>query len=247
MIYLWASATDVGRLRRKNEDAVWPAPGAEEMVTSGQSSDVLVVAVADGMGGHAGGEIASRVAIEAAMAVDGDPVARIEAANLAVVDAAFDRPRLAGMGTTMTLAILTPDSWVEIGHIGDSRAYLYRDSRLIQLTRDHSLVAEMVAVGELKPEQAAAHPLRSVITRAIGLEASIKVDRVRRRLRKGDRLLLCSDGLTSMQSDQAIAALLAPANSPSEIAGALVEAANGAGGSDNISVVVVEAASDPDG
>ena len=247
MTYQWASCTDIGRLRTKNEDAVWPQPEEGQLVASGEGSAGLVVAVADGMGGHAGGEIASRVAIEAATGTEGNAVERVKAANLAVVDTAFDRPRLAGMGTTMTLAILTDEPGVEIGHIGDSRAYLLRDGRLTQLTKDHSLVAEMVAVGELQPEQAAVHPLRSVITRAIGLEHSITVDKVHRKLRPGDRLLLCTDGLTSMLADGDIATVLGGGSLPSEAAVSLVSAANRAGGADNISVVVVDVARDPAG
>jgi serine/threonine protein phosphatase PrpC len=247
MNYDWASATDVGRLRAKNEDAVWPRPAAGESAASGEGSAGLVVVVADGMGGHAGGEIASRVAIEAATGAEGDAVERVKAANLAVVDTSFDTPRLAGMGTTMTLAILTDEPAAEIGHIGDSRAYLFRDGRLTQLTKDHSLVAEMVAVGELKPEQAAVHPLRSVITRAIGLEHSIVVDKVHRKLRPGDRLLLCTDGLTSMVVEGDIAEVLGAASQPCEAAASLILAANRAGGADNISVVVVDVARDPKG
>jgi serine/threonine protein phosphatase PrpC len=247
MTYQWASSTDIGRLRTKNEDAVWPRPEEGQPFASGEGSAGLVVAVADGMGGHAGGEIASRVAIEAATGAEGDAVERVKAANLAVVDTAFDRPRLAGMGTTMTLAILTDEPGVEIGHIGDSRAYLLHDGRLTQLTKDHSLVAEMVAVGELKPEQAAAHPLRSVITRALGLEHSITVDKLHRALCPGDRLLLCTDGLTSMLADGDIATVLVAGSLPSEAAASLVSAANRAGGADNISVVVVDVARDPAG
>jgi protein phosphatase len=197
-----------------------------------------MAAVADGMGGHVGGEVASRLAIEAAVAGDGDAVERVRAANAAVVGTALDRPRLAGMGTTMTLALFSGTA-VEIGHIGDSRAYLFRDGSLLQLTRDHSLVAEMIASGELTPEEAAVHPFRSVITRAIGMESNIVIDRVRRDLLPGDRVLLCTDGLTTMLRHEEIAALLAGRDGP-EAAAALVEAANRAGGLDNTSVVVVD-------
>jgi serine/threonine protein phosphatase PrpC len=142
------------------------------------------------------------------------------------------------MGTTLTLAVFTGDL-AEIGHIGDSRAYRYREGRLEQLTRDHSLVAEMVASGELRPEEVATHPFRSVITRALGLESVVSVDLVQRDLLPGDRFLLCSDGLTTMLEDPQIAALLAGRDGPA-VAAALVEAANRAGGFDNTSVVVVD-------
>nr|MCU0281762.1 protein phosphatase 2C domain-containing protein [Acidimicrobiia bacterium] len=166
----------------------------------------------------------------------------------AVVGTALDKPRLAGMGTTMTLAIFSPGA-VEIGHIGDSRAYLYREGALAQLTRDHSLMADMIASGELTPEQAAVHPFRSVITRALGMESRVVIDRVARDLLPGDRLLLCllpgdrlllcSDGLTTMLPDAEIAALLSRGD-PAAAAAALVAEANRAGGVDNISVVVVD-------
>jgi protein phosphatase len=138
----------------------------------------------------------------------------------------------------MTLAIFSPGA-VEIGHLGDSRAYLYRDGTLAQLTRDHSLMAEMLASGELTPEQAVVHPFRSVITRALGMESRVVIDRVARDLLPGDRLLLCSDGLTTMLPDAAIAALLSRGD-PAAAASALVAEANRAGGVDNISVVVVD-------
>jgi protein phosphatase len=142
------------------------------------------------------------------------------------------------MGTTMTLAVFSPGA-VEIGHIGDSRAYLYREGALAQLTRDHSLIADMLASGELTPEQAAVHPFRSVITRALGMESSVVVDRVSRALLPGDRVLLCTDGLTTMLGDPDIATLLAGGDAPAAAA-ALIDAANSAGGFDNISVVVVD-------
>ena len=237
MNFLWAAATHPGRVRGHNEDALWPRPG-EDGAAQGEAEGSLLAAVADGMGGHVGGEVASRLAIEAAVAAAGPPVERVRAANAAVVGTARDRPRLAGMGTTMTLADFTPGA-VEIGHIGDSRAYLYRAGALTQLTRDHSLMADMIASGELTPEQAAVHPFRSVITRAIGMESRIAVDRVARDLLPGDRVLLCTDGLTTMLADAEIAALLA-AGEPPAVAAALLDAANRAGGLDNISVIVVD-------
>jgi PPM family protein phosphatase len=237
MTFAWAAATHQGRVRDHNEDALWPRPN-DQGVARGEAADHFLAAVADGMGGHIGGEVASRLAIEAAVAAGGDAVARVLAANAAVVATARDRPRLTGMGTTLTLAVFAGDM-VEIGHIGDSRAYRYREGKLEQLTRDHSLVAEMVASGELRPEEAATHPFRSVITRALGLESAVAVDLVQRDLLPGDRFLLCSDGLTTMLAGPQIAALLAGRDGPAAAA-ALVEAANRAGGFDNTSVVVVD-------
>ena len=237
MNYLWAVITDPGLVRGHNEDAVWPRPERGGSA-AGEATDSLVAAVADGMGGHVGGEVASRLAIEAAIAEPGDALARVRAANAAVVGTALDRPRLAGMGTTMTLALFS-DAAVEIGHIGDSRAYLYRAGELVQLTRDHSLMADMIASGELSPEQAAVHPFRSVITRALGMESTVVIDRVPRDLLPGDRVLLCTDGLTTMLHHSEIAALLAGKSGP-EAAAALVEAANRAGGLDNTSMVLVD-------
>lgn len=237
MTFIWAAATNQGRVRGHNEDTLWPSPGPKG-AAAGEAEVEFLAAVADGMGGHIGGEVASRLAIEAAVAAEGTPVERLLAANAAVVRTALDRPRLAGMGTTLTLAVFSPGA-VEIGHIGDSRAYLFREGALTQLTRDHSLMAEMLASGELTPEQAAVHPFRSVITRALGMESRVVVDRVACDLLPGDRLLLCSDGLTTMLADTEVTALLSRGNAAATAA-ALVEAANRAGGIDNISVVVVD-------
>jgi len=237
MTFLWAAATDQGRVRGHNEDTLWPRPGPGGSA-AGEADGEFLAAVADGMGGHIGGEVASRLAIEAALAAEGAPVERPIAANAAVVGTALDKPRLAGMGTTMTLALFSPGA-VEIGHIGDSRAYLFREGALAQLTRDHSLMADMIASGELTPEQAAVHPFRSVITRALGMESRVVVDRVARDLLPGDRLLLCTDGLTTMLTDGEVAALLSRGDAASA-ASALVAEANRAGGVDNISVVVVD-------
>lgn len=232
MKFTWATRTDVGRARDHNEDSVWPAE-------DGTTDDVFVAAVADGMGGHAGGEIASATALDTAMAVGGEPAIRVQAANLAVVDAAKLRPRLAGMGTTMTLAVLDPDGDLDIGHVGDSRAYFFRSGTLEQITDDHSYVAEMIAAGKLTPAEAEVHPYRSVLTRAVGLDPTVVVDRYGRLLEPGDRVLLCSDGLTAMVTDDQIAEILLRPD-PAETAEALVAAANEAGGADNITVIVID-------
>lgn len=230
----WASLTDVGRVRDHNEDSVWPEAGA------GNTDTRLVAGVADGMGGHAGGEIASRTAIEAAVGMGGSASVRVQAANLAVIDTAARQPRLAGMGTTLTLAIVAEDGTTDIAHVGDSRAYRVHDGRLEQITADHSYVAEMIDAGRLTPEEASVHPYRSVVTRAIGLDPGVDVDTHQVLLEVGDRLILCSDGLTSMLDDAAVAEILVGHDDPAAAVAALVEAANLTGGADNISVVVVD-------
>lgn len=233
MRFTWATRSDPGKVRDHNEDSVWPED-------DGSADETIIVAVADGMGGHAGGEVASSVALDTAMSVGGEPAMRIQAANLAVVDAAKERPRLAGMGTTLTLGILDPDGDLDLGHVGDSRAYLWRNGELQQVSRDHSYVADLIDAGELEPEQAADHPYRSVITRAVGLDLTVEVDTYGVVLEEGDRILLCSDGLTDMLDDAAIATILGEFDDAGGAADALVEAANEAGGVDNISVVLVD-------
>jgi len=237
MIYTWASASDAGRVRGHNEDAVWPAD-------MGVEGGRFLAAVADGMGGHIGGEIASSVALEAAVGTDGDAVRRVRAANRAIRERIREDPGLAGMGTTLTLGLFDPAGALEIGHIGDSRAYLLREGTLTQLTRDHSLVADMVEAGQLDPDDVAAHPYRSVITRALGLDDDIDVDRLHRELQNGDRVLLCSDGLTSMLPDSTVAEILDRSPQPHLAAADLVDAANEAGGIDNITVVVIDVGHD---
>jgi protein phosphatase len=238
MRFRWATRSDIGRVREHNEDAVWPVPG------SGEVDDALLVAVADGMGGHVGGEIASSTAIDTATGVGGRAAIRIQAANLAVLDEATRRPRLGGMGTTLTLAIVEPDGSLEVGHVGDSRAYRYRDGDLEMITTDHSYVSEMIAAGKLSPEDAENHPYRSVVTRAIGLEPAVDVDITELEVEDGDRILLCSDGLTAMLDDPTIAEILGDNDDPGTAAEALVDAANERGGDDNITVVVVDAVSE---
>ena len=235
MNYVWATASHVGLLRGGNEDSVHPDSG-------GVGPGPLVVAVADGMGGHAAGDVASQTAIAAAVSAEGSPRERVVAANTAVVNAVIDEPSLAGMGTTLTLAELSPDGAIEIGHVGDSRAYLLRDGELTQITTDHSLVAELLAAGRIKPEDVRTHPQRNMVTRGIGMTQHVEVDVEQRQLAAGDRVLLCSDGLTTMLTDEALADILTRDDTPQEQVWALVEAANAAGGYDNITVVVVDAA-----
>jgi protein phosphatase len=209
----------------------------------GSTDEPVVVAVADGMGGAVAGEIASRIAIEAAMEEPADaaitPADRVRAGNQAVLAAVQEDNELFGMGTTLTLGLFVPAGLLQVAHIGDSRMYLYRGDDLQQLTRDHTLVAELVAMGQITAEQAETHPRRNLVTRVIGTE-TVTVDELDLDLEPGDRVIICSDGLNSMLRDTEIAAILAEADSASAAAWSLVEAANAAGGTDNTTVAVVD-------
>jgi serine/threonine protein phosphatase PrpC len=222
--------TDTGRQRRENEDSAFArAP---------------VFVVADGMGGAQAGEVASRIAIEtfeAGLGDSGSPEERLAVRAREANRRIYDRSRTElgreGMGTTLTAAYLDEGS-VAIAHVGDSRAYLFRDGELTRLTQDHSLVDELVRRGKLTEEQAAEHPQRSIITRALGPEPEVEVDTYTFPVRRGDVLLLCSDGLTSMISEERIAQVLGSAESLDEAADNLIQEANEAGGRDNITVVL---------
>jgi len=227
---LVASRSDVGRLRPGNEDAFLVV------------DDMQLVAVADGMGGHQGGEVASATAIDTfrTSMTRGDSIERaITAANDAVVSQAATDLALRGMGTTITAGMVA-DGALRIGHVGDSRAYLLRAGELRQLTTDHSVVAELIAAGELTEDQALIDPRRAMITRALGIDATVEVDVFDVDLEPGDRILLCSDGLTTMIRDNAIAEILASEDDRERAADELVNAANIAGGADNITVVIVD-------
>lgn len=232
MRYLWATATHQGMVRENNEDSLYPT-------ASGESSDSVLLIVADGMGGHVAGEVASRLAINAAASTDVDPVDRVAAGNRAIREEVARDPSLDGMGTTMTL-LTVEDDIATIGHVGDSRAYLLRDGELRQVTEDHTVAAEYVALGQIKPEEASGHPQRHMLTRTLGVARFVNVDEFKLDLVPGDRILLCSDGLTEMVADDVIAEALA-GGTPDEVVWNLVELANEAGGVDNITVVVVEA------
>ncbi|MGA8717547.1 MAG: Stp1/IreP family PP2C-type Ser/Thr phosphatase [Solirubrobacteraceae bacterium] len=222
--------TDTGRQRRDNEDSAFArAP---------------VFVVADGMGGAQAGEVASRIAVEAfeqGLPDSGSPeerlATRVREANAQIYERSrADRGR-AGMGTTLTAAYVD-DTHVAIAHVGDSRAYLFRDGTLQRLTQDHSLVDELVRRGKLTEEQAAEHPQRSIITRALGPEPDVEVDTWTYPARAGDVVLLCSDGLTSMISEERVKATLVEHENLDEAGDALIREANEAGGRDNITVVL---------
>jgi PPM family protein phosphatase len=225
-----AGVTDVGRQRNTNEDSLVVAPP--------------FFAVADGMGGARAGEVASQLATEA-FGGESDPsepaegqLARIvRDANRRIYELASSDESRRGMGTTLTAAKIEGDE-VSIGHVGDSRAYRLRDEALEQLTRDHSLVAELERTGQISPEAAEHHPQRSIITRALGPEPDVDVDTYTVTGREGDVFLLCSDGLTGMVSDDEVASILRSADGLQAAAETLVRAANQSGGKDNITVVL---------
>jgi PPM family protein phosphatase len=227
----WAALTDVGRVRTHNEDAVLAQPP--------------LFVVADGLGGHEAGEVASSIAIEtvrdhAPRRPDAKALARaVKAANREVIRSAREGLGKAGMGTTLTAAIVE-GSHVAIAHVGDSRAYLLHDGVLSRVSEDHSMVADMIRRGQLTEAESRYHPNRSVITRALGTDVNMLADTYDLEAAPGDRLLLCSDGLTGMLEDGMIAEILAEHRAPEAAAHALVNAANGAGGHDNISVIVID-------
>lgn len=236
------AATDVGRVRASNQDNLLVA----------EADDLF--AVADGMGGHQGGEEASAVAVAALRAAyrgrdDADGlVESVRRANSAVWQRSREDPALSGMGTTLTAAALVRVAGEErlaVTNVGDSRAYLFRDGQLTQLTDDDSLVGEMVRKGELTEEEAAVHPNRHVLTRALGMDPDLEVGAPVEVLpRAGDRLLLCSDGLFNELGEPDITAVLRRLPDPGEAARELVARARTAGGSDNITVVVVDVVDD---
>ena len=237
MRYVWATGTHQGRIRERNEDSVFPE-------ASGAGEGPLLAGVADGMGGHVAGNIASTLAL--AMATEEPADADIEiadrvlAANQAIRDRVSDEPNLAGMGTTMTLGLFSEDGSATIGHVGDSRCYLLRDGELERITSDHTVVAELVALGHIQDEDVDTHPQRHLLTRSLGL-GPVTVDTEQLNLKDGDRLLFCSDGLTSMLNDRDIKSILGSGSDLEATVWILIEAANAAGGIDNITVAIVDA------
>jgi len=224
-------ASDIGQVRERNEDAYLVR-------------DPLF-AVADGMGGHRGGNVASDLAIETLgtfrMPDQGAAAALVEdikRANARVMERGASDRDLRGMGTTVT-ALVADHARAHVAHVGDSRAYLLRDA-LQQLTEDHTLVQRMVQEGKLTPEEAGRHPQRSVLTRAVGVEDGLDVDELTLDLHPGDRILLCTDGLTGMLGDTTIERILREEPDPQSAADHLVRAANEAGGEDNVTAVVVD-------
>ncbi len=238
MRLVFAAATDVGRMRKNNEDSYL--------------SSKPVAAVADGMGGHSAGEVASAIAIEELAtlgdrgpwenetAATDDLKKAILRANRRIREMAASDHKLNGMGTTL-VALLEDGDMVHVANVGDSRGYLLRQGELSQVTVDHSLVQELVDDGRLSPEDAERHPQRSVITRALGIEPEVEFDLFTYKLQVGDRLLLCSDGLSDVVGTTQIRNVLLRVRSPQKAARQLVTVANEQGGPDNITVIVVDA------
>jgi PPM family protein phosphatase len=238
MRLVFAAATDVGRMRTNNEDSYL--------------SSQPVAAVADGMGGHSAGEVASAIAIEELTALrdrgpwenetaaTDDLKQAILRANRRIREMAAGDRRLNGMGTTL-VALLEDGDMVHVANVGDSRGYLLRQGELSQVTVDHSLVQELVDDGRLSPEDAERHPQRSVITRALGIEPEVEFDLFTYKLQVGDRLLLCSDGLSDVVEPAQIRKVLLRVPSAQRAARELVTVANEQGGPDNITVIVVDA------
>jgi serine/threonine protein phosphatase PrpC len=238
----FASALDTGRVRRHNEDAV---------VIDAQAG---VAVLADGMGGHNAGEVASAMAgnlvcrdlVRWRRAWEGTPsvAAALQAvhrcvahANQAILDTSLTRPECQGMGTTLVVLVAL-GAQVLIGHAGDSRAYRWRGGALERLTRDHSLLQEQIDAGLLTPEQAAVATRRNVVTRAVGVGRDLELEAHTHACLPGDLLLMCSDGLSDMLGDAEIARILATGGPLEAACARLVDAANRAGGADNISVVL---------
>ncbi|HUZ19290.1 MAG TPA: Stp1/IreP family PP2C-type Ser/Thr phosphatase [Acidimicrobiales bacterium] len=235
-----SSATDAGRVRTSNQDLALVAGD--------------LVAVADGMGGHAGGEVAARTAVRVLQeAFERDHSAgglrsAADRANREIFDRSERERELRGMGTTLTAAAVVSGRDGErlaVVNVGDSRAYLLNGGRLSRLTEDHSLVEEMVRHGELSPDEAAVHPHRHILTRALGIDPGVEIDSWLLDLQLGARLLLCSDGLTNECGDDEIALILTEYEDPSEAAQALVQQALDHGGSDNVTVVVADVVDAP--
>jgi protein phosphatase len=223
--------TDVGRRRESNQDSLLVAP------------ERGVYAVADGMGGHAAGEVASHIAIEALSetlvtdSLDGEEIDAQEVANR-ICDSVVSRGEWRGMGTTI-VALITLGGRAVIGHVGDSRAYLLRDGTLRRLTHDHSWVSEQVRMGLMTDEEAHRHPMRNIVTRALGNRPALDVEISAADVRPTDVFLLCSDGLNSMLTDNEIHETLSRnAADPEAACRELIDHANHKGGEDNITVIV---------
>jgi serine/threonine protein phosphatase PrpC len=220
--------TDVGKVRKGNEDSYM----AREPL----------FAVADGMGGHRGGDVASKLALDTLKKAAKGSTALpevVKEANEAVFRKAAGDRALTGMGTTLT-AVLAEGEHLRLAHVGDSRAYLVRDGELQRITKDHTLVERMVDEGRITREDAEIHPQRSILTRALGVDEEVQIDQATIEARPGDRVVLCSDGLTGMVGEDRILEILSQNDDPQTASDALVDAANEAGGVDNVTVVVID-------
>ncbi len=233
--------TDVGKKRSMNQDFVYASKAPV-----GNLPNLFLVA--DGMGGHRAGDFASRYTVNFVVENirendETNPVkllrGAIEKANAGILEKAAERPEYEGMGTTLVAATII-HGYTYIANVGDSRLYVVNDREIRQVTRDHSLVEEMVRMGEIKREEARFHPDKNIITRAIGGGYDLKIDFFGHKLRYNDKLLLCSDGLSNMLQDEEIMEIVNREDEPARKAGELINRANTYGGRDNISAVLVE-------
>ena len=234
-VLAWGSRSDVGLVREHNEDSFVVC--------------FPLFAVADGMGGHEAGEVASSIAVTrlaelAPASPDDAELARaVEAANMSVIEAPAKGTGRPGMGTTCT-SVVIEGTTMAVAHVGDSRCYLLHKGQLMRVTHDHSYVEELVAAGQITAEEARVHPNRSVITRALGNDPKMQADHFTVDVARGDRILLCSDGLSSMVTDGVIEETLMSCTAPQSCADALVDAALAEGGSDNVTCVVIDIKND---
>jgi len=234
------SATDVGQIRKDNQDQIYMS---ERPV--GNLPNIFIVA--DGMGGHRAGGFASNYAVQILLESikrdhDFNPVKIVrqamEKANSQILKKANTDSEMKGMGTTMVVAVVV-GHYMYVANVGDSRLYLVTDE-ILQITKDHSLVEEMIRLGEVKPEEASRHPDKNIITRALGAKADINIDFFDVKLEKDAKIILCSDGLTNMVSDEEMKKIVGQASKDDNPAQLLVDRANQNGGKDNIAVIVVE-------
>lgn len=238
----YAAGTDRGLLRDINEDSYMIIPGC--------SDTSCAFVIADGLGGHNSGEIASRMAVEyirdnldAAGCFDGENAsekleALVKKVNTAVYERSLGGAEVSGMGTTLTMAVIT-GSILTAAHVGDSRLYLIRNGVIRQLTDDHSYIGELVRQGKLTREEAEKHPRKNIITRAIGSCPELEVDIISHRIEADDIYVLCTDGLTNMVSESEIVEIVS-GSEPETACARLIEAANRQGGEDNITVIVIK-------
>jgi len=243
--------TDVGRRRELDEDSIVVKKGST--VYNSKHVDAILLALADGMGGHNAGEVASSLAtetvaeemtrvLESQRGLSDEEMSTlfqksIKLANQKIYDYGQQNPQYRGMGTTVTAAVVLDDI-VYIGHVGDSRAYIFNEREVIQVTKDHSLVQEMIDDEKITDDEARTHPQKNIITKTVGMYRDVEADIIRVRLDKGDILLVCCDGLTDMVPDEEIHAIVMQHKDPQTICDALVDEANARGGFDNISVIV---------
>lgn len=234
--------SDIGKRRKSNQDYT---------ATFTNQKNQLLALLADGMGGHQAGDIASRQAVEeigiaweATMIDDSEKAVQwflqhIQQTNQRIFEKGQSQPTLSGMGTTLEVVTLL-DNHLALAHVGDSRIYLFREQRLIALTEDHSLVNALLKSGEITQEMAENHPRKNIITRSLGMPGSLEVDVAIHKIEDHDQLLLCSDGLTNMVSEPKITQILLEAASLQDASQRLIEEANAKGGLDNITVLLID-------